>query len=122
MGEKRRYVRKDEASLPMVQLESLMMNMLIDAHEKRDVATANIVRAYLIADMNDFTVLKINSTTVDIICKVNPSYTDYVSNEWDKKTLYLRLTKALYGYMQLAFLWYQTFKGYLERLGFKINL
>ena len=30
----RRYIRKDEVSPPIVQLESLMLSMLIDAHEQ----------------------------------------------------------------------------------------
>ena len=33
----------------------------------------------------------------------------------------MRLTKALYGYMQSAIIWYETFKGCLEGMGFKIN-
>ena len=117
----RRYIRKDEVSSPTVQLESLMMTMLIDAHEHRDVATADFVGAYLLADMEEFTLIKVTDTTVDIMCKVNPTYEKYVTIEKGKKTLYLGLVKALYGCMQSALLWYRTFKGCLEEMGFTLN-
>ena len=59
----RRYVNRDDVSSPTVQLESLMITLLIDAHEQRDVATANVAGAYLLANMNDFVVVKINGTS-----------------------------------------------------------
>ena len=43
------------------------------------------------------------------------------SDENGKQVLYLRLKKALYGCMQSAILWYDTFKGCIEELGFEIN-
>ena len=33
----------------------------------------------------------------------------------------MKLLKALYGCMQSALLWYKTFKGKLEGMGFKLN-
>ena len=41
--------------------------------------------------------------------------------EGGKRILYVRLKKALYGCMQSAILWYDTFKGCMEDMGFKIN-
>ena len=98
-----------------------MLIMLIDANEDRDVATADVVRAYLLADMNEFTMVKIVGTAKDIMCQVNPDYKNYITKERFKNALYLRLTKALYGCMQFALLWYRIFKGYLEKLGFVLN-
>ena len=95
--------------------------MLIDAHEHREVATVDVVGAYLLADMRDFTIVKITNTTAEMMCKVDPTYENYLTIENGKKTLYLGLVKALYGCMQSALLWYQTFKGCLEDIGFKIN-
>ena len=98
-----------------------MITLLMDAYEKRDVATADVPGAYLFADINENILIKINGTSTDIMCKVNPSYKKYVTNERGKRTLYLKLTKALYGCMQSALLWYNTFKECLEELGFKLN-
>ena len=117
----RRYITKEEVSSPTIQLESLMITLLVDAHERRDVATADVAGAYLFADINDNVLIKIIGTATDIMCKVNPSYRKFVLNERGKNVLYLRLTKALYGCMQSVLLWYRTFKECLEELGFKLN-
>jgi hypothetical protein len=34
-----------------------MVNIIVDAYENRDVATADIAGAYLKAEMNDFTIM-----------------------------------------------------------------
>ena len=54
----RQYISKDEVSSPTVKLESLMITLLIDATEKRDVAMADIVGAYLLANMDDYVLVK----------------------------------------------------------------
>ena len=91
-----------------------MITLLVDAHEHRNVATADMAGAYLLANMKDFVLIKIARTAVDIMCKVNSSYKNYICIEKGQKSLYLQLTKALYGCMQSALLWYETFKGCLE--------
>ena len=113
-----------DASIKMMylrqQLESLTITLLIDAHEKRDVATADVAGAYLLANMNNFTIVKISGKTSEIMCLVDPKYRNFVMREKGKCVLYLQLSKTLYGCMQLALLWYQTFKGCLEQLGLNI--
>ena len=49
----RAYISKEEAASPTTALESLLITLLIDAWEGRDVATADVVRAYLNAYMED---------------------------------------------------------------------
>ena len=105
----RRYIAEDDVSSPTVHLESLMITLLIDATEQRDVATADIVGAYLLADFEDFVIVKISGDTVDIMCQVNQTFSKYVTIK-RKKNLYLQLTKALYRCIQSALLWYKTFK------------
>ena len=58
---------------------------------------------------------------VEVMCEVSSTYNKYVSIKNGKKVLYLSLKKASYGCMQLAILWYNTFKGCLECIGFKMN-
>ena len=41
------YISKEEAASPTTALESLLMTLTIDAWEERDVATADVVGAYL---------------------------------------------------------------------------
>ena len=65
----RNYVPREEATSPTIKLESLIMSLLVDAKEKRDVATADIVGAYLLADMKDKVVVKLTGRGVDILCE-----------------------------------------------------
>ena len=117
----RKYITKEELSSPTIQLESLMITLLVGAHQRRNVATADVAGAYLFSDIDEDVPIKINGKSTDILCKVNPSFKKFVINERGKNTLYLRLTKALYGCMESALLWYRTFKECLDELGFKLN-
>ena len=93
----------------------------MDAHEGRDVAIADVVGAYLKANMTDFTILKFTGESVDIMCKMNPAYEEYVAVENGKRVLYVQLLKALYGCVCSALLWYEMFAGALVEMGFELN-
>jgi hypothetical protein len=112
---------KEETSSPTVSTDALMLSLLIDATEHRDVATADVVGAYLHAEMEDFTPLKMEGESVDIMCDVNDEYKLYVCYENGKKVLYLKLLKALYGCVKSALLWYELFSGTLQGMGFELN-
>ena len=102
-------------------MESLILLLLIDAKEGRDVAIADVVGAYLLIDMHEYTLVKLIGNSTTIMCKVNNKYKNYVVIEKDKPVLYLRLKKALYGCIMSVLLWYQTFVGVLMDLGFTLN-
>ena len=117
----RKYMEKEDVSSPTIQLESLILSLIVDAFERRDIATADIAGAYLNANMPDFILIKLREDSVDILCTCNEKYKNYVTMEKGKKVLYLRLAKALYGCLQSALLWYQTFVEHLEDVGFRLN-
>ena len=94
---------------------------MIDANEKRDVATCGIVGAYLMADMPDFVLVRLTKESVGIMCKASTKYKEYVTIEKGKKVLYVKLKKALYWCIKSALLWYETLKTFLETSGFKLN-
>jgi hypothetical protein len=48
-----------------------MMSILIDAWERRGVATADVSGVYLRADMADFTILRIKGEEADILCQAH---------------------------------------------------
>ena len=74
-GRKQRlYVPKEDTSSPTLQLESLIMSLMIDAKERRKVATADIVGAYLLAEMKDHVVVKLKGEAVDVLCETNEVY------------------------------------------------
>ena len=64
---------KEETASPTISNDALLMTMLIDAWEDRDVATADVGGAYLHADMDNYTLLNLEGVLVDIMCNVNPT-------------------------------------------------
>jgi hypothetical protein len=112
---------KDETTSPTVSTDALTLSIMIDACEQRDVATADVAGAYLQADFEDYTLLKLEGESVDIMCKVCGDYKVFVTREHGKKVLYLRLLKALYGCVMSALLWYELFTGTLKGMGFELN-
>ena len=98
------------------------MSIMIDAYERRDVATAEVAGAYLCARLDDFTLLKVEGESVDILCRVSGKYKVFGTIEKNgKKVMYLRLKKALYGCVKSALLWYDLFTGTLQEMGFELN-
>ena len=112
---------KAATSSPTLSSDALMLTILIDAHEGRDVATADITGAYLNAEMDDFVVMKFEGREVDILCQLNPTHRQHVVMENGKPTLYVRLLKALYGCVRSALLWYVLFSGTLKKQGYVLN-
>ena len=122
-GSKQRgYISKDNTTSPAAHLDSLIATLVIDAMERREVATADIAGAYLKAHMPDFVLLRVTGPAVDALVKTNrEKYADYVTYEGDKKVFYLELVKAMYGTLKAAILWYILFAGTLKEQGFQIN-
>ena len=81
---------------PTVSTEGLLLSIMIDACEERDVAAADIAGAYLKALMRDFVLLmKFTGDTVRILCEMNPKYKKFVTMEGGVRALYVRLNKAI---------------------------
>jgi hypothetical protein len=114
------YPRSETAS-PTVSTIALILTILIDAYERRDVATADVAGAYLKATMNDYVLIKFTGESVEILLKMEPTYERFVTYEKGVKVLYARLKKALYGCVQSALLWYNLFHDTLKTMGFKVN-
>ena len=112
---------KSETASPTVSTDALMLTIVIDGHEKRDVATADVAGAYLKAKMKDFVLMKFVGDTVELLCELDEKYRKFVVVENGQKVLYVRLMKALYGCVKSALLWYQLFSEHLEKMGFEIN-
>jgi Reverse transcriptase (RNA-dependent DNA polymerase) len=118
--QKNLFDRADTTS-PTVATDSLMYTLLIDAKERRDVATADVVGAYLNANMDTFSLMKLSGEAVEIMIQVEPKYKNFVSMEKGKQVLYLQLMKALYGCVKSALLWYELFTSTLQDMGFELN-
>jgi hypothetical protein len=112
---------KSQTASPTVSSDALMISLMIDAKERRDVAIADVAGAYLKADMDDFVVMKLIGDDVRIFCEMNPDYEKYVVDERGQRALYVRLLKALYGCVKSALLWYRLFSEHLQGMGFVLN-
>jgi hypothetical protein len=112
---------KLETASPTIATDALLISILIDAYEGRDVATADVAGAYLNAYMRDFVIMKFTGESVRILCEVNPAHRAFVVSENGIPTLYVRLLKALYGCVQSALLWYELFTKTLQSMGFVLN-
>jgi hypothetical protein len=118
----RQIYTKEETSSPDISTVALMMSILIDTYQRRDAATADIAGAYLHAKMEDFTLLKMEGESVDIMCDVCDEYIKCMSYKNGQKVLYLELLKALsYGCVQSVLLWYELFSGTVKGMGFELN-
>ena len=85
----RRYIKKEEVSPPTVQQESFIISMMIDAKEGRGVAIANVVGAYLLANMKDYVLIRLTGEPVETMCDISDKYKSYVTIEGGKRVLYL---------------------------------
>ena len=85
------------------------------------MAISDVVGAYLLAEMEDHVLVKLTGIAVDVLCRANEKYKKFVVFEKGKKVIYLKLERALYGCIQSALLWYNTFVTKLQKDGFLLN-
>ena len=96
----RKYISKVDSSSPTVSTEALLTTLVIDTYEGREVATADIIGAYLNAIMDEFVVIKIEHEMVEFMVQEDPEkYRKHVRIENGKEVLYVQIIKALYGCM-----------------------
>ena len=108
---------------PTVSLEGLFTTLVIDAYERRDVATFDIPGAYLHAEMPEDkeVIMKLKGYFADIMCDINPEYRKYIIQEGKTKVLYLRCLRAKYGCIESGLKWYILYKPTLEKEDFVLN-
>ena len=104
-------------------MDVLLVSLVIDALEGRDIAIFDVPGVYLWADIPEEkeAILKLKGNFVDIMCDVNPEHIPNVCYENRKKVLYLQILKALYRCIESALLWYDLFANTLKDMGFKVN-
>ena len=112
---------KSQTASPTVSTDALMLSIIVEAYERRDIGTADVVGAYLRAFMDDYVIMKFVGASVKLLCQINPKYQKHVVKENGVDVLYVRLIKALYGCVKSALLWYELFSGSLKEMGFVLN-
>lgn len=113
--------RKDAAA-PTVALESLILSCIIDAKERRFVATADIPNAFMQANMDELVHVRFRGTMAELLAKLNPGlYRKFISMENGKVVLYAELRKALYGTLRAAMLFWEDLTAKLTAWGLTPN-
>ena len=69
------YISKEDASLPTVTTEAILLLCIINAKEERDVTIINIPNAFIqtwVEDEEDMAIIKIRGVLVDILIQIAP--------------------------------------------------
>jgi len=99
-----------------------MVQMMINGHHKRDVATADEVGDFLEAFNDESVLLYITGDMIDIMIQENPSLA--IGTTTDKRgnrVLIMVVTCALYGCVKSSILWYDLFTNVLQKMIFELN-
>ena len=113
-GRKQRlYIPPEDTKSPTVSTESLFLSCLIDAVEKRSIATCDIVGAYLNAEMVDKVYIVIRQKMMDMLLAVNgKKYRAFVHiTVKGDRLLYVLSGKVLYGCLKSARLFWEHLKN-----------
>ena len=122
------YLKEYESvTSPTIALESLFTTLLVDAYEEREVATFDVLGAYLHARLSkdgnkERLLLNLAGDDVDIICEVSPEHSKHVVYENGKKVLYLLILRAIYGCIKSALWWHELYSTTFEKEGYIVNL
>ena len=109
----------DDVASPTVSTHAVFINAAIAASEGRIVKTVDIPGAYLNADMSgEEVLLRIDKEDAIYLVMMKPEYKDYVLPDG---SLIVKLTKALYGCIESAKLWYQEISKTLISAGYEVN-
>ena len=103
-----------------------MCSCLIDAIERRCVVIGDIPGAFLQADYpqdeGKECYIKFEGVMVDMICDIRPKYEDLIKTTTNgKRWLVGKVTKAIYGTLLGARLFYDKLRGFLESIGYEAN-
>ncbi len=122
----RGHVTKEESSSPTVSTKAVLLTLIVDAHEGREVAVVDILNAFIqtkVDDTKDCVIIRITGVIVDWLVKVAPKvYASYVAtNSKAVNSLLIECYNAVYGTMVADLLYYRKFSSSLKNRGFTVN-
>ena len=99
-----RSASQDNSS-PTVSTESLFLLSTVFASERRHVVTIDIEGAYLHGVMTSEVYMEISGQCLDVLIY---SYSDIYIKHVHRDRVYVKLSRALYGTIEAAKIWYDT--------------
>ena len=112
---------ESETSSPTVATEVVMMVAAIAGKEGRHVTTIDIGSAFLRGKFNkdaEPVVMRLDKELADGLLKIDPGYASFVRPDG---SMYVKLTRPLYGLIEAAKLWFDEISRTLTGLGFVQN-
>ena len=109
-----------EVSSPTVASSSVYAVAAIAAVEGRHVLSGDIGAAFLNAYIPAGVkiLVRLDKVNSELLCQLRPEYRNFLNQHGE---ITVKLDRALYGCVQSARLWYNTFCVFLESLGFVAN-
>ncbi len=110
----------EDLSSPTVNLDSVFTIIAIAAVERRKICTIYITGAYLecLLPPGDNVYMVLDPLVAKILAKLDPNVAQYINTNGE---VIVKLTRALYGCVQSALLWFNKLKSTLEEAGFVAN-
>jgi hypothetical protein len=109
----------EDVSSPTVSTHAVFINAAIAAKERRLVKVVDLPGAYLHADMSGEEVLMhISKDDAEILIMMDPEYKQYLRSDG---TMIVKLSKALYGCIESAKLWYAEISKTFRSIGYACN-
>jgi hypothetical protein len=105
-----------------VKGRALFLTCVIDAMEHRHVATADIPRAIMHADIDELVHIQFEGTLAKLLSQINPQlYHKFVYQEKGKPVLYAKLAETLYGTLCAALPFWKNLTQALVEWEFVVN-
>ena len=107
----REHLGKEDSASPAASVESAFLTCIADAHEERDVMSADAPNAFIQVMFprspgQDQTIVKIAGKLVDTLVNMHPEvHKDYVVPEIGKRVLCAEMLKATCGMLEAALSW-----------------
>ncbi len=103
--------KKEDGTSPTVATDSILISATIDAHEGRDVASINIPSVFLNAYNDKEMIMLLKGCLAKLMVQDYPQlYLEYsIHGCKNQPLLYVEVTKAIYGLLKSALLFYQKF-------------
>jgi hypothetical protein len=101
--------KKEDGTSPMVAMDSILISATINAHKGCNVTTINIPGAFLNTYNYKNTIMLLKECLAELMVQVDPHlYGKYIiHNKKNQLLLYIKLTKAKYGLLNSALLFYR---------------
>ena len=121
------YMGRAQSASPTVMTESIMITSVIDAKQKRDVMACDIPNAFVQMEMDktkkgERVTMKIRGALVDILLEMDyEKCQNFVTKENGRRILYVSMSKALYGMLESAILYYKKFWRHIEKQRYEVN-